>query len=171
MPTPADEIREILRKAYQIEVDGYTFYSMAADRADKPAVQELFEKLARDEVEHQRYLRDVMKGYEDKGFAAFRLERPGSPDLKAFSAKIFSDRFREQAHGAAFELGVLSVGMTLETTAIQYFGGAAKAASEDEVRNFYQFLADWEKQHLDALQNLHDAVRQDYWARSAFAPF
>ncbi len=25
-----DDIREVLKKAYQIEVDGYTFYSMAA---------------------------------------------------------------------------------------------------------------------------------------------
>ncbi len=171
MATVSDEIRDILRKAYQIEVDGYTFYSMAADRADKQAVQELFEKLARDEVEHQRYLRDVMKGYEAKGSAAFRLDRPGSPDLKAFTASIFTDRFRKQAHGAAFELGALSIGMTLETNAIQYFGGAAKAAADGEVRDFYQFLADWEKQHLDALQNLHNAVRQDYWAEAGFSPF
>ena len=41
-----EDIREVLRKAYQIEVDGYTFYSMAADRSTKPAVGELFAKLA-----------------------------------------------------------------------------------------------------------------------------
>jgi rubrerythrin len=40
--TARDQIVDILRKAYQIEVDGYTFYSMTADRAIKPAVQELF---------------------------------------------------------------------------------------------------------------------------------
>src|SRR5512139_2767134 len=40
-----EQILEILRKAYQIEVDGYTFYSMTAMQATKPAVKELFEKL------------------------------------------------------------------------------------------------------------------------------
>ena len=29
-----DTMLDILRKAYQIEVDGYTFYSLAADRAE-----------------------------------------------------------------------------------------------------------------------------------------
>jgi rubrerythrin len=170
MAQAKEQIREILRKAYQIEVDGYTFYSMAAERADKPAVQELFDKLARDEVQHKAYLKSVMGSFEDKGIEAFNIQHR-APDLKAFTATIFTDRFREQAHGADFELGVLSIGMTLETNAINYFSGAARDATEDEVRSFYQFLTDWEKQHLDALQSLHSGVRQEFWQSSGFSPF
>ncbi len=165
-----DDIREVLKKAYQIEVDGYTFYSMAADRAEKPAVQELFDKLARDEVQHKAYLQSVMGSFEDKGVEAFNIHRR-DPDLKAFSGTIYTDGFREQARGADFEMGVLSIGMTLETRAIQYFTGAAKSASEDEVRDFYQFLADWEKGHLEALQKLYGGVREDHWADGGFSPF
>ena len=79
-----DQIVEILRKAYQIEVDGYTFYSMTADRADKPAVQELFGKLAQDEVQHQAFLRSVMKNYGQLGVEAFALSGT-IPDMGAFS--------------------------------------------------------------------------------------
>jgi len=165
-----DDIREILRKAYQIEVDGYTFYSMAAERASKPAVQELFDKLARDEVQHKAYLQSVIGSYEAKGLAAFRIPHR-DPDLKAFTGAIFTDEFKRQAHGADFELGVLSIGMTLESNAIRYFSGAAGSASESEVREFYQFLADWEQQHLEALQTLYNGVRQDFWSEGGFAPF
>jgi len=165
-----DDIREILRKAYQIEVDGYTFYSMAAERADKPAVQELFDKLARDEVQHKAYLQSVIGSYEEKGLAAFRMPHR-DPDLKAFTGTIFTDQFKKQAEGASFELGVLSIGMTLETNAIKYFSGAAENTSETEVKDFYEFLADWEKQHLDALQKLYNGVRQDFWAEGGFAPY
>jgi len=165
-----EDIREVLKKAYQIEVDGYTFYSMAADRAEKPAVQELFDKLARDEVQHKAYLQSVMGSYEDKGIEAFNIHRR-DPDLKAFTNTIYTDGFKEQARGADFEMGVLSIGMTLETRAIQYFTGAAKSASEDEVRDFYQFLADWEKGHLEALQKLYGGVREDHWADGGFSPF
>jgi len=139
-----DEIREILRKAYQIEVDGYTFYSMAAEKASKPAVQELFDKLARDEVQHKAYLQSVIGSYEEKGVAAFKMPHR-DPDLKAFTGTIFTDEFKKQAHGASFELGVLSIGMTLETNAIKYFSGEAQSTTENEVKEFYQFLADWEK--------------------------
>lgn len=170
MPEAHDEIREILRKAYQIEVDGYTFYSMTAERASKPAVQELFDKLARDEVQHKAYLQSVIGSYEEKGVAAFALPHR-DPDLKAFTSTIFTDEFKRQAHGADFELGVLSIGMTLESNAIQYFSGAAESTGESEVKEFYQFLADWEKEHLDALQRLYNGVREDHWAAGGFAPF
>ncbi len=71
-----DDIREILKKAYQIEVDGYTFYTMAADRASKPAVQELFDKLARDEVQHKAYLQSVIGSYEEKGLSSVQRQSP-----------------------------------------------------------------------------------------------
>ena len=165
-----EDIREVLKKAYQIEVDGYTFYSMAADRASKPAVQELFEKLAHDEVQHKAYLQSVIGSYEEKGLAAFNVNLR-DPDLKAFTGTIFTEKFKKQAQGADFELGVLSIGMTLETNAIAYFAGAAEGTSETEVRDFYLFLADWEQQHLEALQSLYNGVRQDFWSDGGFAPF
>ena len=68
-------------------------------------------------------------------------------------------------------MGVLSVGMTLETNAIKYFSAAASNAPEQEVKKFYQFLADWEKQHFDALRNLYTSVRQDFFSAGSFAPF
>lgn len=165
-----DEVLDILRKAYQIEVDGYTFYSMTADRADKPAVQELFGRLAQDEVQHQAFLRQVANHYDAEGVAAFN-QVGKAPELKAFADKVFGDRFREQAEGAAFEMAAVSVGMTLEKNAIAYFSQAAKTATEREVQRFYQFLADWEQQHLDALQALHVSVRADFWEKSGFAPY
>jgi rubrerythrin len=168
--TTRNQIIEILRKAYQIEVDGYTFYSMTADRADKDAVQELFGKLAQDEVQHQAFLRGVLQRYDEHGLGAFSMSMK-VPDLSAFSDKVFTDRFREQAEGAAFEMAALSVGMTLEKNAVAYFSTAAREATETEVRQFYQFLADWEQQHLHALQGLHESIRSDFWDRSGFSPF
>jgi rubrerythrin len=165
-----DEVLDILRKAYQIEVDGYTFYSMTADRADKPAVQELFGKLAQDEVQHQAFLRQVANHYDAEGVAAFNIVGK-APELKAFADRVFNDRFREQAEGAAFEMAAVSVGMTLEKNAVAYFTGAARNATEDEVRKFYQYLADWEHQHLEALQGLLDTVRVDFWEKGGFAPY
>ncbi len=168
--TARDQIIDILRKAYQIEVDGYTFYSMTADRADKPAVQELFGRLAQDEVQHQAFLRSVLKNYDEKGAAAFSMGII-VPDLRLFSEKVFTERFREQAEGAVFETAALSVGMTLEKNAVAHFSAASENAREAEVRSFYTFLADWEKQHLEALQALYDSIRSDFWEKSGFAPF
>jgi len=168
--TTRETILQVLTRAYQIEVDGYTFYSMTAERAEKPAVQELFAKLASDEVQHQAFLKSIATNYDEKGLAAFSLGLKPA-DARALSSQVFTGKFREQAAGAQFELGVLSIGMTLETNAIKYFTGAAETATEPEVKQFYQFLADWEKQHYDSLQNLFSLVRADHMAESGFAPY
>lgn len=168
--TTRDAIIQIINKAYRIEVDGYTFYSMTAERAEKPAVQELFSKLAGDEVQHQAFLKSVAKDYDEKGLGAFRFDAR-APDAGAIASQVFTGRFREQAAGAEFELAVLSIGMTLETNALRYFNEAARQAADKEVTQFYQFLADWEKQHYDALQTLFGLVRADHMAESGFAAF
>ncbi len=165
-----EQILDILRKAYQIEVDGYTFYSMTAERADKEAVQELFGKLAADEVQHQAFLKSVAGRWDEKGVEAFRLDLR-SPTFRSINQAVFTAKFREQAASSDFELGVLSIGMTLETNAVKYFSGAAEQATENEVKEFYRFLADWEKQHYDALQGLFNAVRTEHMAASSFSPF
>ena len=74
--TAEEQVLDILRKAYQIEVDGYTFYSMTAEQAIKPAVEELFARLAQDELQHQAFLRDVL-GLGDPFENEVFLERAG----------------------------------------------------------------------------------------------
>ncbi len=165
-----DTILDILKTAYQIEVDGYTFYSMTAERTEKPAVQELFGKLASDEVQHQAFLRSVASRYDFKGAGAFVFDMK-APDMGEIASCVFTGTFREQAAGAEFEMAVLSIGMTLETNAMKYFTEAARNAGQKEVTQFYQFLADWEKQHYDALKSLFDVVRADQMAANGFAPF
>ncbi len=159
------EILDIIRKAYQLEVDGATFYSMTADRAENPAIKALFTRLADDERQHQEYLREVADHYREQGAGAFDV--PGHiPDLSAFSNAVFTDEVRRQAEGAAFEAGVLSVGMMIESNAIAHYTDAAKAAADEKARAFYQFLAVWERQHLVALQNAYKAIRSDFWQKS-----
>jgi rubrerythrin len=143
---------------------------MIAERANKLAVREVFQKLARDEVEHKHYLRDIASRYEEVGVAAFSVPR-NLPDMRAFSDKVFTERFRQEAQATAFEVSALSIGMQLETNAMTTFVMASQGASDGEVRDFYQFLADWEQQHLNALHDLYGAVRGDFFASSGFSPF
>lgn len=168
--TAREQVVEVLRRAYQIEVEGQTFYALCAHRADKPAVRELFEKLAGDEVQHQVYLRQVLGRYAERGPAAFEVQRR-QPDLGSIANHLFSERFRREAQGATFEMAVLSIGMQLESNAMTHFNASAQGASEVEVASFYRFLADWEKEHYDALTTLSQTIRADFWDKAGFAPF
>jgi rubrerythrin len=157
-----DAISDVLRKAFQVEVDGFTFYSMALERATKPAVRKLFERLARDETEHKAYIMAVMKRYEEHGAGSFRFD-PRDPDFGEFSSQIFTDDFKDQAQGEITELGALSIGVQLESNAVTFFDTAAREASDPQISGFYRFLADWEGFHLRTLQHLYDSIRVDSW--------
>ena len=157
-----DAISDILRKAFQVEVDGHTFYSMAMEAATKPAARKLFERLARDETEHKAYIMAVMKRYEEHGASSFQFD-PRDPDMSEFSSKIFTESFKEQALGEVTEIGALSIGIQLETKAVALFETAAREASDPQIGGFYRFLADWEGSHLRTLQHLHDSIQVDPW--------
>ena len=57
MTATKNEMLEGLLQAYKAEVDGYHFYMMAARSTDDPKGREVFERLAKDEVEHARFLK------------------------------------------------------------------------------------------------------------------
>lgn len=165
-----DKILDILQKSYEIEINGYTFYTMTAEKSEKPATKELFQKLAHDEIEHQNYLKGIAKQYKKEGVSAFNVNRK-EHSMGEFASQIFTQKFVEQAKGATFEMGVLSVGMTLETNAIALFTEAQKSADSKEVKDFYAFLASWEKEHFDSLKTFYDQLRSDFWGEGNFAPF
>jgi rubrerythrin len=160
MTTDFDAISDVLRKAFQVEVDGFTFYSMAMEAASKPAVRKLYERLARDETEHKAYIMAVMKRYEEHGASSFQFD-PRDPDLGEFSSEIFTESFKEQAQGDVSELGALSIGLQLESNAVTFFDTAAREASDPQIGGFYRFLSDWEGSHLRTLQHLYDSIRVD----------
>jgi rubrerythrin len=162
MSTEFDAISDILKRAFQVEVDGFTFYSMALESATKPAVRKLYERLARDETEHKAYIMAVMKRYEDHGARGFQFD-PRDPDLGEFSSEIFTDTFKEQARGEDSELGALSIGIQLESNAVTFFETAARNASDPQIGGFYRFLADWEGSHLRTLKHLYESIHVDPW--------
>jgi predicted ATPase len=41
--------------------------------------------------------------------------------------------------------------------------------AKEEVTRSHRFLADWERQHLDALQRFYTSVREDFLAAGSFA--
>lgn len=165
-----DKILSILKDAFEVEINGYTFYSMTAKEAKNGLTKELFEKLANDEIQHQNYLKGIAKKFFLEGEAAFNVKTT-IPSMGEFVTKLFTEKFINQAKGAQFELGVISVGMTLETNAINLFRNAQKEADSNEIKNFYSFLENWEKEHFDALKNLYDGLRTQFWEEGRFSPF
>ena len=164
-----ERLQSMLEKALQAERDGYALYSMAAERAEDPGAQEMFERLAEDEKHHHEALqKQYMALHGGKGWRAdVPLTVPGD-DLSP--SEVFSASFRERIRGKHVEASALSIGILLERNAIEFYSKLADEAESQALKAFFRQLADWEDSHYQLLLRLDEDLKEDYWAKNRFAP-
>ena len=159
-----------LRRAYQAEIDGHHFYRMAALSTSDDQGREVFELLAKEEMDHANFLKAQHASIASTGAPDATVALGPQADL-AGTSPIFSDRLRQRVQGAHFEMSALSIGIQLELSAEQFYRAEAAATDHPKVVEFYERLAEWESGHYQVLLRQQDELRDDYWGDGGFAPF
>lgn len=170
MDDATKRIAEGLKRAIQTEGDGYHFFQMAARSTSDPKGQQVFEALALEELDHQRYLRHQYEHVLRTGALDPSARLGAAVDLSGPSP-IFSPALRSRIGEAHFEMSALSIGIQLELTTEAYYRGQAVASADPKVRAFFEELAVWEGRHYAALLRQQEELKEDYWAAGSFAPF
>lgn len=170
MELAQERITAGLLAAMKAEAEGHHFYRMAAHSTIDLQGQRVFDQLAQEELQHLNFLRAQYQAVLAQGHpdAAITL---GQPQSFAGASPIFSPSLRARIADAHFEMTALSVGIQLELTAERYYEEQAKTAEDDTVQRFYRELAAWEAGHYQTLLVQQDALKDDYWTASGFAPF
>jgi len=159
-----------IEQAMRTETDGHHFYLMAARSTRDARGQDMLELLASEELDHLRFLQLQKKSLLETGLVDTHAELGPQADLSGPNP-IFSDRLRERASEAHFEMSALSIGIQLEINSEKFYQAQAEAAPDEDVRTFFDRLARWEAGHYQALLRQHDSLKEDYWAAGGFAPF
>ena len=61
--------------------------------------------------------------------------------------------------------------MAMEKSAIELYADRALTAADPDEKNLYNWLADWERTHLDFLAKLDREIREAVWYDNSFWPF
>lgn len=170
MDEATKRITDGLFRAVQAEGDGQHFYRMAAGSVADPKGKEVFEMLAREELDHQRFLKAQYRSLVEAGRADTSLKLGQKADLSGESP-IFSSGLRARLHEAHFEMSALSIGIQLELNAMKFYRGQAESASDPTVRAFFDELAEWESGHYHALLRQQENLKEDYWSAADFSPY
>lgn len=163
-------LAEGLLKAMKAERYGHSFYLMAANSTDDPKGREVFQQLAREELDHMRFLRIHYDSILKTGMPSESARLGSQADLSGRSP-IFSDTLKARIKDANFEMTSLSIGIQLELDAMNYYRSQAEVASNSRVKKFYAELAEWESGHYQALLRQQEELREDYWSAGGFEPF
>ena len=132
----------VLKQAYQNEIEGYEFYRMGADSTDDKENQAIFEQLANEELKHADYLLDLAdkiggrKAELELDIADFQ---PTDPQI--YNWNRFDDTQAKRA------LTIFNVARGLEEEAIRFYEEAYANTTNDEAKQIYKILIAWETVH------------------------
>jgi rubrerythrin len=164
-----DQLIAGLKEAILTEQTGVQFYTVAALNTTDVQGREVFQQLARDEAEHQQWLRRQY-GHLVAGTPWEEMKPVPHADLSGPSP-IFSDGLRARIGEAHWEMTALSVGLALEEATVTRYRRLAQATDQPEVRRFFDELAKWEESHAEALNRQSSLLKESYWDEARFAPF
>jgi rubrerythrin len=164
-----DQLIAGLKEAILTEQTGIEFYTVAANNTTDAQGREVFQQLARDETEHQQWLRRQY-GHIVEGTPWEEMKPAPHADLSGPSP-IFSDQLRARIGEAHWEMTALSVGLALEEATVTRYRNLAQAAEQPDVRRFFEELTRWEQSHAEALSRQSNLLKESYWREARFAPF
>ena len=159
-----------LTKAIKAERYGHSFYMMAAKTTDDPKGKEVFETLAREELDHMQFLKKQYDALNTTGQADASLKLGSQAKLDGVSP-IFSDGLRARIEDANYEMTSLSIGIQLEKDAMEFYREQSELVDDPVMKNFYNMLTEWETGHYRALLKQQDELKEDFWSAGGFSPF
>jgi rubrerythrin len=155
----------ILRTAILNEVEGYQFYTLAAMRAEDTYTKEAFNHLAREEQQHESWLRKMYVQLSEKQSVSIEeMEVSSLPSPKIFRKENVG------AESGSLEISVYKIGILMEMASMTFYKNAAEDATTPELKKMLLHLADWENKHLESLQNMYDVLKDEWWDMQGFSP-
>ena len=149
------EEKEAVKTAALIEINGYRFYRLLADRTENSEVKAVFKKLADDEKKHLKMIETVF--FPEAGLSEQLteeeleideyLEREGRGDL--FTKKVNVDELV-----ASIDTHDKAVRFALDTErhSVHFFNHFSVKASTEDGRRMYRELAEEEMSHVSQLE-------------------
>ena len=167
-----DEVKtammEVIKEALLAEVKGHQLYCNAAKTTSDPAVEGIFDALARDEEKHIEVLKAQVKNLFDGG--QIDLGIVSTLEVGAGSHAIIDDDFKSSLKKGTFEMAAIGIGCDLEKRAIAYYSEHAEKTDNPELKKLFTWLTEWEKGHLAQLLDLEKFYKDAFWAEQGFMP-
>lgn len=163
-------LAEGLLAAMKAERDGNSFYMMAANSTGDPKGRQVFETLAKEELDHLQFLKEHYDSLTTTGKLSATARLHDRLDL-AGPSPFFSEGFRARIKEAHYEMSALAIGIQLEHDAMKFYRVQSEQATEPQAKAFFAELAAWETGHYQALLKQQEELKDDYWSEAGFSPY
>lgn len=157
MPKLTEEMIEAIKYSTTMEINGRSFYEEAAKITHNEYGKKVFEKLAKDEIEHIKKFGEIftsaLDGEEWKKYLN-QEENNKESVLDKLKARIEKQGKEERAS----DLEALRIGMELERDSIDYYKKLVDNTEDQTVKQVFSKIIEEEKYHYDLLQAEYDQL-------------
>ncbi len=160
---------EILKQGILLEKRGKVFYANAAENSKDPDVKSIFQIMTNEENEHIKFLEEQYVHFEKKGKFNFV---PGiDQGTYSVTEKVITKTISDRVSAVSYEAAAISLAIDMENRAINVYSERAKNATDPDEKEFYQWLAEWERGHHKILFQLDQELREKVWMDNNFWAF
>ena len=164
-----DKTTEILKNAILLEKKGNAFYSKVSEQATGPAVRSFFEMMANEEIKHIQVLSDQYRAYrENEKFSPGNYQEDNADGI---ASKVLTKELLKEISAADYEAAAITAAMSMEKKAIKLYSNRAAEADDPNEKSLYEWLANWETQHLNFLAEIDKELTEQIWYDNNFWPF
>ncbi|MBS4031433.1 MAG: ferritin family protein [Clostridiales bacterium] len=155
---------QALKTAILNEAEGYQFYNLAAMRTADSEVKDAFLHLAKEEQQHESWLRKMYKELSDKQDTSLDIEVTDVPSPQIFRY----DKVGPES--GSLEISVYKIGILMEMASLKFYREAAEQTTTPALKKLFSHLADWEGSHLESLEKIYDVLKEEWWDKQGFSP-
>jgi len=161
---------DILKEAILLERRGKEFYSAVAEKSDSKSARRIFEIMAEEEDEHIKFLSVQFAHYSktNEFQTVGKVEEDADDEI---AMKVLSEEFKKEVGAASFEAAAISAAIDFETRAVKLYSDRANEATDQNEKEMYTMLANWEMGHQKSLHELSESLKEDIWNDNNFWPF
>jgi len=161
-----------LHMAIQTEIDGYEFYSRAAEQSHHPRTKALFQTVANDETAHREWLEAQKASLQQEGHWLPKTAPQIQSGLDAIEGlPIFAEDHILDITAHTSELTALRTAVLIEQDAVNFYQRAADQTDNPSGKEMYSFLADFEREHRRLLEEEYNFLLAAFRDAMGFAPF
>ena len=138
-----DEFKSIIDFAIENEIEAYEFYRDAAEKIENPELKDVFKDLAKEEMEHRKFLQD------------FLVSEANTINLDAGVDYKVSETIDKPVLSVEMDFSdAIALAIKNEEEAMHMYSSLAEACVDDEEKDLFLGLEEMERMHKTRLEKL-----------------
>lgn len=162
-------LKQILELALNFEKSGQEFYRSNRYNIKQVLAKDTFGYLMEMESAHVAFIEKLISQTEEGSELTYESKDEGAGK---FEERLKSQALSEKSYSSDLaDLSILRMAYLIEKDFVEYYEKASKEVENEEAKNLFVVLRDWEKDHVELVRTLMEKIYEKHSLNFGFYPY